>query len=301
MAARAPDRQADLLSRVQDLQARLDAAGDSPTRRVADELLSTVIEMYGEGLERIVAALYQEGEHGRRLTAEMAEDDLVASLLLIHDLHPVPLRERVLAALEHVRPYMESHGGDVELLALEDGVARLKLQGSCSDCAASAMTLELAIKQALEATAPDLAGLEVEDVAPPPAAGPSLPLVGDGPAAPALELPIIYSDSATAARERPSAPVWVQADHLDLIPPGGPSRPPSAPPSSSSRTSTGHCSRSRTAAQTAATRSRRETSTTARLPARAAGAATSCRAPDVPLTTSGFSSCRSRCCASRGT
>ena len=60
---------------------------------------------------------------------------------------------------------MESHGGNVELLSLEDGVARISLQGSCSDCAASSVTLELAIKQALEEAAPDLEGLEVEGVA----------------------------------------------------------------------------------------------------------------------------------------
>jgi Fe-S cluster biogenesis protein NfuA len=221
MAATAPNQHEDLLLRVQELQARLDAAGDSPIGRVADELLCTVIEMYGEGLGRIVATLNDDGEHGKRLAAELTGDDLVASLLLIHDLHPVPLHERVLAALEQVRPYMESHGGNVELLALEDGVARLRLQGSCSSCAASAVTLELAIKQALEVSAPDLAGLEVEGVAPPlaadplppHAAGPSLPLAGDplpsraaGPSLPlasgvgmapgAVELPIVPSGPA---------------------------------------------------------------------------------------------------------
>ncbi len=57
---------------------------------------------------------------------------------MIHDLHPVPLEGRVHVALEQVRPYMESHGGNVELLSLDDGVARLRLEGSCSDCSASA-------------------------------------------------------------------------------------------------------------------------------------------------------------------
>ena len=61
-------------------------------------------------------------------------------------------------ALDSVRPYMESHGGDVELLGIEDGVARLRLEGSCHGCAASASTLELAIEEALQATAPDLEG-----------------------------------------------------------------------------------------------------------------------------------------------
>ena len=126
--------------------------------------MSAVVQMYGEGLEHIVASLHAQGEAGERVAAALGDDPLVATLLLIHDLHPVPLDVRVNDALEHVRPYMESHGGNVELLSLEDGIARIRLEGSCSDCSASAVTLELAIKQALEQAAPDLDGLEVEGV-----------------------------------------------------------------------------------------------------------------------------------------
>ena len=86
-------------------------------------------------------------------------------------------------ALDSVRPYMESHGGNVELLGIEDGVARLRLEGSCNGCAASASTLELAVEQALQATAPDLEGIDVEGVAPPPEpalGGFELPMAGGG-------------------------------------------------------------------------------------------------------------------------
>ena len=82
-------------------------------------------------------------------------------------------------ALDSVRPYMDSHGGNVELLSLDDGVARIRLQGSCSDCSASSVTLELAIKQALEDAAPDLEGLEVEGVAP-QMPGLALPMASGG-------------------------------------------------------------------------------------------------------------------------
>ena len=57
---------------------------------------------------------------------------------------------------------MESHGGGVELVRLEDGVAHLRLRGSCDGCPASASTLELAIREALDEAAPDLDGIEVE-------------------------------------------------------------------------------------------------------------------------------------------
>jgi Fe-S cluster biogenesis protein NfuA/nitrite reductase/ring-hydroxylating ferredoxin subunit len=213
----------DLLLRVQELQAKLDSAGDPATRDLAEQLVSAVVQMYGAGLERIVGSLLDGGEQGERLAAALAEEELVAALLLIHDLHPVPLSERVQGALEHVRPYMESHGGDVELLSLEDGVARISLRGSCSDCAASAVTLELAIKQALEDAAPDLEGLEVEGVAP-AASGPSLPLIGGGAAAErvpngAIELPMVMSPgmAPTPAQATPS---WYEVDHLDLVPVG---------------------------------------------------------------------------------
>lgn len=168
----------ELVERVQDLQARLEAFGQSIPRGLADELVSAVVQMYGAGLERILATLLQGGAEGERIAGSLADDPLVATLLLIHDLHPVALEQRVQQALDSVRPYMESHGGNVELLSLERGVARIHLQGSCSDCAASSVTLELAIKQALEEMAPDLEGLEVEGL---PAA--ELPVVMSAPAA----------------------------------------------------------------------------------------------------------------------
>jgi Fe-S cluster biogenesis protein NfuA/nitrite reductase/ring-hydroxylating ferredoxin subunit len=190
-----------LLARVQDLQERLEAAGELVSRELAQDLVSGVVEMYGAGLERILAALFAAGEDGERLAVGLADDPLLATLLLIHDLHPVPLEERVAGALESVRPYMESHGGDVELLSLADGVARIRLRGSCSDCSASSVTLELAIKQALEEAAPDLDGLEVEGVAP-QASGLGLPMASPA-ASSGLVLEIVTSPP-------PGPPSWFE-------------------------------------------------------------------------------------------
>src|SRR3984885_3842438 len=182
-----------VVERVQDLQAQLESTGDSAPRELTEELVSAVVQMYGAGLERIVDSLFEAGAEGERLAARLAEAPLVATLLLIHALHPVPLEQRVQAALDSVRPYMESHGGNVALLSLEDGIARIHLQGSCSDCSASAVTLELAIKQALEDAAPDLEGLEGIGVAPQTMGGTGLPIVMSGPPPPA---------------EAPPAPSW---------------------------------------------------------------------------------------------
>jgi Fe-S cluster biogenesis protein NfuA/nitrite reductase/ring-hydroxylating ferredoxin subunit len=165
-----------LVARVQELTAELESRGEQVPAALAEELVSVVVQMYGAGLERIVALA-----EGSELIDALAADDLIASLLLIHDLYPVPLEQRVAQALERVRPYMESHGGNVELLGIEDRVAKLRLEGSCKTCAASSATLELAVRQALEEAAPDLEGMDVEGVAPEVAeiGGMPLPMAGE--------------------------------------------------------------------------------------------------------------------------
>lgn len=153
-----------LVERVQELTARLEEIPDLEARMVADELAAAIVQLYGEGLTRIFAALAAEDTDVARVREDLAADGVVASLMLIHDLYPVALEERVVQALEEVRPYLDSHGGDVELLGIEDGVVRLKLVGHCRTCAASTSTLEMVVEDALRAAAPDLAGMEVEGV-----------------------------------------------------------------------------------------------------------------------------------------
>jgi Fe-S cluster biogenesis protein NfuA/nitrite reductase/ring-hydroxylating ferredoxin subunit len=148
-----------LIARVQELTGRLDDLERGECRELAEELTGAVVQMYGAGLERIVELIEDEETRDR-----LAADELVAGLLMIHDLYPVPLEERVTQALDSVRPYMESHGGNIELLGFEDGVVKLRLEGSCKSCRASSSTLELAVRQALQEAAPDLLGMDVEGV-----------------------------------------------------------------------------------------------------------------------------------------
>jgi Fe-S cluster biogenesis protein NfuA/nitrite reductase/ring-hydroxylating ferredoxin subunit len=121
-------------------------------------------------------AVARGGESERTFEA-FAEDELVSHLMLLHGLHPLDVETRVIRALEEVRPYLQSHGGNVELLGVEGGVARLRMQGSCDGCPSSAVTLKLAIEEAVQKAAPDLEGIEAEGVAEPEpniVAGPTL-------------------------------------------------------------------------------------------------------------------------------
>jgi Fe-S cluster biogenesis protein NfuA/nitrite reductase/ring-hydroxylating ferredoxin subunit len=191
----------ELAARVEALSAEVERLDDPRARDLARELMGAVLDLYGEGLKRIVAAVDEAGEPAAPLRNLLSEDGVVSSLLLIHGLYPVPLAERVEEALESVRPYMESHGGNVELLSLSEDVARLRLQGSCEGCPASSATLELAIKSALEEAAPDLEAIEVEGLVEPAAAG--LEFSG-------TELPVVQAGAANGSA--PHGPAWFELD-----------------------------------------------------------------------------------------
>jgi Fe-S cluster biogenesis protein NfuA len=156
-----------LVERVRQLTERLETIDDPVVRENTHELIGAIIELYGEGLGRIFQALTDAGLPGEVIKDTLIHDGVVSSLLLIHDLYPVDLATRVNQGLEQVRPYMASHGGNVEVLSLDGGVLRMRLQGSCHGCAASHATLELALKRALQETAPDLIAIEVEGVSEP--------------------------------------------------------------------------------------------------------------------------------------
>jgi Fe-S cluster biogenesis protein NfuA len=185
----------ELVERVQELLGSLDEIADPVAQQRVQELIGTVLELYGAGLERVLGIVDDAGGDALPIRQALLDDGVVSSLLLIHGLYPISLEERVVEALDSVRPFLASHGGNVELLSVEEGVARLRLVGSCDGCPSSAATLENALKEAIDATAPDLLGLEVEgvvgldDKAEEPA-GLSLPLVQVGaPSLPMADAP----------------------------------------------------------------------------------------------------------------
>ena len=92
------------------------ASGGVVAKERAEELVRLVADLYGSGLERLLSILYELGRLDDEALAALAADDLVSSLLLVHDLHPYDVVTRVEQALDNVRPYLGSHGGDVELL-----------------------------------------------------------------------------------------------------------------------------------------------------------------------------------------
>jgi Fe-S cluster biogenesis protein NfuA/nitrite reductase/ring-hydroxylating ferredoxin subunit len=147
-------------SRIEELLGQIRSTGDPGAAETAEEVVRLVVELYGAGLERAVELA------GPDALERFVGDELVASLLVLHGLHPKDTRTRVVEALDQVRPYLGSHAGGVELLEVdpEAGVVRLRLEGSCDGCPSSTQTVRLAIERAIEQAAPEVTAVEVENL-----------------------------------------------------------------------------------------------------------------------------------------
>ena len=163
-ATRAAAVEGDFRAVGERINALLDASasGGVVAKERAEELVRLVADLYGSGLERLLSILYELGRLDDEALAALAADDLVSSLLLVHDLHPYDIVTRVEQALDNVRPYLGSHGGDVELLSVSEDVVRLRLLGSCDGCPSSSVTLKLAVEGAIEAAAPEIVRIDVD-------------------------------------------------------------------------------------------------------------------------------------------
>jgi Fe-S cluster biogenesis protein NfuA/nitrite reductase/ring-hydroxylating ferredoxin subunit len=202
---------AELVGRAEQLLEELERLPAGAARDTATDAIGALLDLYGEGLARMVDVI-AERDSGE-LAEALAGDELVAHLLLLHGLHPIPLDERLAGALNEVRPYLESHGGDVELLGVESGVVRLRLEGSCSGCPSSTVTLKLAIENAIHKAAPDVAEIVAEGV--------EVPSASPGPTLLQIEVPeSMQTDSWTMAGGLPDLdgdPLLKQVAGEDLL------------------------------------------------------------------------------------
>lgn len=201
--------------RIEALLAELADSAEPGVAGRAEELVRLLMGLYGSGLERVLELVVEEAERsdgGRAVFKQIVDDRLLVSLLVLHDLHPLTLDQRVEAALEQVRPYLGSHAGGVTYLGVDDeGVAHVKLQGSCEGCASSTVTVAYAIETAILDAVPEVIRVEAEGVD---------MTVGGAQAGTSLHQ--IGSLGGTAAPSNGSAPVaeraWERVEGLHLLP-----------------------------------------------------------------------------------
>jgi hypothetical protein len=166
------------LERIESLVMALEASRDAAAREQARELVRAVLELHAAALAKMLELAAQPPQVGQSLIGQYTDEPLVAALLLLHGLHPVPPDVRVARALERF-----SERGDVELLAAGHAEVRLRLRGDRSTVPA----LRHQVQQAIAREAPDIAAVVIEEV-------------GDQSCPPRIALPLLDADKAPIKR-----------------------------------------------------------------------------------------------------
>ncbi|OJF18099.1 MAG: hypothetical protein A6D91_07045, partial [Bacillaceae bacterium G1] len=143
-----------LAERVDRAQAALKELPDE-ARAKAMELKQAIEAFHGHALRRLVRLL-RASEEGKELLYQAVDDPSIYALFLLHGIIKQDLFARVAAVLEEVRPYMRSHGGDVELVKVEGETVHVRLHGACSGCSMSAVTLKNGVEEAIKARIPEI-------------------------------------------------------------------------------------------------------------------------------------------------
>jgi len=156
--------------RVEVLLAELGSQAGPQVAATAEELVTCLVELYGAGLASIVSIIGSDSV----LMARLAGDPLVESLLLLHDLHPMPVGDRVQRAIDRVMPELGSHAGSAEFAGLDEtGVVRIRLELTDHGRQAHAPAVQQALEQAVADAAPEASGVRFDLVT----AAPELPLL----------------------------------------------------------------------------------------------------------------------------
>ena len=174
---------------------RMEGIEDERTREEVLALLEGIDVLHRQSLGRLLELVTNLGGSG--LVERVSQDPVVRTLLEMYDLPEADERTQVESALESVYPYFRSHGGELEVLGVEEGRVRVRLSGSCEGCPGTATTLERVVEEALRE---GFSGFKE--------------LVAEQPPQPAPEKPI------QLGRKPLRRPRWVSVGPLEELQPG---------------------------------------------------------------------------------
>ncbi|GAA2710855.1 NifU family protein [Micromonospora olivasterospora] len=132
------------------------------TAELALEAVETLTEVYGEALARVT-----DLAAGTPALDGLTGDELLRHLLLLHGVHPDPVRRRVARAVDDLRPQLRARGAEITLVAVEDAVATVSL--SAGGCGGGGAALRELVREQVWAFAPELSAVDVVAPAPTPA------------------------------------------------------------------------------------------------------------------------------------
>jgi Fe-S cluster biogenesis protein NfuA len=143
---------------VQDLESIADPA----SRSAAKELVQSLMDLHGTGLERILEMVFESGESGPRIIDELGQDPLVSSLLILYGLHPDELQTRVERKLQQTASKLHKLGAEAKLVSINGGEVRVRVRIEGHACGSTSHTVQSTVEEAIYEAAPDLTSLVVE-------------------------------------------------------------------------------------------------------------------------------------------
>jgi hypothetical protein len=151
--------------RIEQLLDQLASLPDRRAREWAEELLRLVTDLYGAGLARVVALGCRPGApSGAELFDAMAGDELLSSLLVLHDLHPLGASERLERALGALQGSIGS--ADVRLLGVDERARTARVRLLADGWVGSPEALERLVRAKLLEAAPEIDEIEIDRPAP---------------------------------------------------------------------------------------------------------------------------------------
>ncbi len=157
----------DVLARIAELAETLVGHDDPAVAARVTELLDWIDAFHRDGLGRLVEMI--RAWRGEIFLDSVGQDELVGLLLSAYGLGEArdvqaDTSAAVAAALEQVRPVVESHGGAIEVVSVRDGVVQVRMLGTCDGCPSSAATLVYGVEAALREHWVHFRRLEVLDL-----------------------------------------------------------------------------------------------------------------------------------------
>jgi Fe-S cluster biogenesis protein NfuA/nitrite reductase/ring-hydroxylating ferredoxin subunit len=131
---------------------------DHRTRALA---LKTALEAFHKDALITIVRTLKADPRGKELLLELVDDQGVYALFALHGIVKADVRTRVAAVIENLRPYTQSHGGDVTLVDVKGDTLYVRLSGACNGCSMSSVTLRNGVEEALKEQVPEITRIEV--------------------------------------------------------------------------------------------------------------------------------------------
>ena len=150
------------MQRIGNLVQEIESSADPAVRAITKTLMQSLMDLHGAAIEKALDIVADSGEQGMAIIDRLGRDPLVGSVLILYGLHPEDLETRVVKAVDKARPQLRKQGCEVELVSVNDGAIRLRVETGSHTCGSTAKTLQATLEGTMYDAAPDLTSLTIE-------------------------------------------------------------------------------------------------------------------------------------------